>query len=382
MKSLKINISIIILIGINFIFSYKYSLRYTEFALYLSLFLSIFQVFIFQFRKKISLTNNLKNIICYVLFSFLVGLVFVSHIAVPIEFLNVDRWSVISSFLTELYNGNYPYFAKSHGGNYPGPMPIYYLIASPFHWMGELSILSCLGYCILTALLLKKANVTENIKFVLFYMFTSVYLIWEITTRSNLFTFTILTLLVLDEVINFNIKNTLKFYVLAVLTGLVLSTRSIYILPYIIFFISSLTNKEITFKKLFLFLSIALVAFVSTFIPFIYFFYDDFFTMNPFIIQSSFLIPKFYILIFILISILLAFFVKNKIDKFFYSGLSLFVATLIYAFYHLFNSGYEVSFITSKTDISYFIFCIPFLIKYLMGNSKQEKKTIANKVEQ
>lgn len=374
MRSLKINVSIIILLFINFIFSYKYSLRYTEFAIYLSIILLIFQLFIFQFSNKICLTNKLKNIICYALFSFLVGLVFISHIAVPIEFLNVDRWSVISSFLTELYNGNYPYFAKSHSGNYPGPMPIYYLIASPFHLMGELSILSCLGYCILTALLIKKVNVNENIKFLLFYMFTSVYLIWEITTRSNLFTFTILTLLVLDEVINLNNKNTLKFHVLAVLTGLVLSTRSIYILPYMIFFISSLTNKEITFKKLFLFLSIALVAFVSTFIPFIYFFYDDFFTMNPFIIQSSFLIPKLYPLIFILISILLAFLVKNKIDKFFYSGLSLFIAILIYAFYHLFNSGYEVSFINSKIDISYFIFCIPFLIKYLMGNSKQEKK--------
>lgn len=372
MKSLKINVSVLILLFINFIFLYKYSSRYTEFAIHISTFLLIFQFFVFKFSNKIIISNKQKNIICYGLFSFIVSLVIISHFVIPIESLNVDRWSVISSFLTELSNGNYPYYAKSHMGSYPGPMPIYFLIASPFYLLGELSLLSCLGFCILTILLIKKVNVTENIKFLLFYMFTSFYLIWEITTRSNLFTFTILVLLVLNEFINLNNKNTLKFYGLAILTGLMLSTRSIYILPYIIFFLSSLINNEITFKKAFLFLSIALIAFISTFIPFVYFFYNDFFTMNPFIIQSSFLVPKFYTLIFIVISILFAFLVKNKSDKFFYSGLSLFIAILIYAIYHLFNNGYEASYINSKIDISYFIFCIPFLIKYLM------KVTIAN----
>ncbi len=373
MKSLKINTSIVILLFINFIFFYKYSSRYTEFAFHLSSILLIIQLLIFKFGNKIILTNSLKKIICYVLLSFIISIVIISYFTIPIELLNSDRWSVISSFLTEFHNGNYPYYAKSHLGNYPGPMPIYFLIALPFHLVGELSTLSCLGYCILTVFLIKKNKATENINFLLFYMFTSLYLIWEITTRSNLFTFTILVLLVLNEFTNLNNKNTLKFYGLAILTGLMLSTRSVYILPYLIFFLSSLINKEITFKKLFLFLSIALIAFISTFIPFIYFFYSDFFTMNPFIIQSSFLIPKFYTLIFILISILLAFLVKNKTDKFFYSGLSLFIAILIYAIYHLFNYGYEASYINSKIDISYFIFCIPFLIKYLMDNNKDEK---------
>ena len=380
MKSLKINTSILILIFINFLFCYKYSSRYTDFGLYISITLLIIQFFIFKFSRRIILSNKLKNIICYGLISFIIGLVIISHFAIPLKSLNVDRWSVISSFLTEFYNGYYPYYAKSHLGNYPGPMPIYFFIALPFYLVGELSILSCLGYCILTASLLIKNVVSKNIKFLLFFMFTSLYLIWEITTRSNLFTFTILVLLVLNEFTNLNNKNTFKFYGLALLTGLMLSTRSVYILPYIIFFLSSLINNEITFKKLFFFLSIALISFIATFIPFIYFFYNDFFTMNPFIIQSSFLVPKTYILIFILISILLAFLVKNKTDKFFYSGLSLFIAILIYAMYHIFNYGYEASYMNNKIDISYFIFCIPFLIKHLMEHNKKEENN--NKSQQ
>lgn len=371
MKNFKTNISVVILLFINFIFLYKYSSRYTDFAIYISILVLVFQFLVFKYSTKINISFKLKNIIGYGIFSFIVSLVFISYFAIPVESLNVDRWSVISSFLTELYNGNYPYYAISTMGSYPGPMPIYFLIAAPFNWLGELSILSGLGYAILTVLFFKKANVTQSLKFLLFYTFTSFYLIWEITTRSNLFTFTILVLFVLNEFIDLKYENKLNFYGFALLTGLMLSTRSVYILPYIIFFLSSLINKEIPFSKLFLFLSIAFLAFIAAFIPFIYFFYGDFFTMNPFIIQSSFLVPKIYTLLFILISIMLAFLVKNTSDKFFFSGLSLFIAIFIYAMYNLFNSGREDS---NIIDISYFIFCIPFLIKYLLDNNDSEKK--------
>lgn len=379
MKSLKIKTSIAILLFINFIFCFKYSLRYTEFGFYVATILLAIQFLVFKYGDKISISNKLKKIICFCFLFFLVGLVIISHFAIPLESLNVDRWSVISSFLTELYNGNYPYYAKSHMGNFPGPMPVYFLIAAPFYEIGELSILSSLGYLFLMILVIIKVKKVENIKFLIFYFFTSLFMIWELTVRSNIFTYSFFTLLILNQFINLDNKNILKFYGLAILTGLMLSTRSIYILPYIIYFLSSLINNEISFKNLFLFLTVALIAFISTFVPFIYFFPNDFFQMNPFIIQSSFLVPQFYTLIFIAISVLLSFLIKNKTDKLFYSGFSLFIAILIYSIYHIVNYGVEVSFFNSRIDISYFIFCIPFLIKYLMdNNNSSEKPTIAN----
>jgi hypothetical protein len=307
--------------------------------------------------------------------------VITSHFAIPPESLNVDRWSVISSFLTELYNGNYPYYAESHLGNFPGPMPVYFLIAAPFYEIGELSILSSLGYLIITTLVIIKIRKIENFNFLLFYFFTSLFLIWEITTRSNIFTYSFFALLVLNGYINPDNKNKFRFYGTAILTGLILSTRSVYILPYIIFFLSGLVNKEVTLKRFVSFVSLASLAFLSTFIPFIWLFKDDFFSMNPFIIQSSFLVPKLYIVFFISISVSLTFLVKNKTDKFFYSGISLFIAILIYFIYQMVKYGFEVSFFNSKTDISYFILCTPFLIKYLMDNGKSsEKPAIADNV--
>ena len=380
MKSVKINTSIAILLFVNFIFCLKYSIRYTELGFYIAIILLGIQLLVFKYNDKISLSYKLKKVICYSFIFFLVGLVIISHFTIPLESLNVDRWSVISSFLTELYNGNYPYYAKSHMGNYPGPMPIYFLIAAPFHEIGELSVLSSIGYLILTIILIVKIKKIQNINFLLFYLFTSLFMIWEITTRSNVFTYSLLTVLVLDEFTNLDLKNTLKFYGIAILTGLMLSTRSVYILPYIIFFLSSLINKEISLKKLFFFLSVAFIVFISTFIPFIWIFKSDFFTMNPFIIQSSFFVPKLYTLLFILISISLTLLVKNKSDKFFFSGISLFITILIYSIYHVVNSGVEVAYFRSKIDISYFIFCLPFLIKYLMDNRKSpEQLTMANR---
>ena len=376
---MKVKISVLILLFINFIFTYKYSSRYTEFGGILSILLLFSQILVYVYSSKITLVYKAKNIIILCFVSFIIALIIISHYKIPLESLNVDRWSVISSFIDELFNGNYPYYAQSHKGNYPGPMPFYFFISLPFYLIGELSILSSIGYFIAIILIVKKTKSNNHFKFLFFYLFTSLFLIWEITTRSNIFTFTILILLLLNGFLNFDNKNkSKKNLILALFTGFLLSTRSIYILSYIVFFLSSLKNNEVSIKKLSLFTSIALIAFLSTFLPFIIFFRSDFFTMNPFIIQSSFLIPKPYILVFILTSVLMVFLVKNRSDKFFYSGISLFFSIMTYSIYHIIKYGYNLSFLQSKIDISYFIFCIPFFIMYLIKYDDKKNPEVLN----
>ncbi len=368
----KIYTSLAILLIVNLMFSFKYLSRLTDYGLYVSIFLVFLQLTVFKLTSKISISDHSKKNISFFFLFALVCLISVSHFMIPLESLNVDRWSVISSFLTELFNGNYPYYAKSHLGNYPGPMPVYFLIAAPFYIIGELSILSTLGYFLITLLFIKKVKQLANAEFLLFYLFTSFFLLWEITTRSNIFTYTLLTLIVLLEFSKLDTQNIRKFICVAVLTGLLLSTRSVYILPYIIFFLSTLLRKEISFRLFVLFTSISIAAFAASFIPILWGYKDEFFVINPFIIQSTFLIPKLYTLLFILISMMLSFFVKSIKDKVFYSGLSLFIAILIYSTYHVYNFGFHESLIESRVDISYFIFCVPFHIKFLMDYKVQK----------
>lgn len=364
MKSVKIHISLFILIFINFLFTYKYSLRITDWAWQLSLGLAVLQLVVFFYQKRINLSDpNLKRMLWAIGAGWLL-LVVLSHFLFSLKGLNVDRWSVISSFIEECLKGNYPYYAKSHNGNYPGPMPFYFLLASPFYFAGELSIFSYVGYALILLLMIKKRK-PEQANFIVFYLLTCTFAWWEIVTRSNIFTNATVILLMFLYTERFDFRFSWKFVILALTTGFLLSTRSVFVLAYIIFFFSYLWNKKVKFSRLFLFLVIAVLGFSLTFLPLVWIFPQDFLKMNPFIIESGFLIPVEYTVLFMIISIGFSLMIKQSEDRFFFSGLSLFLAILIYFLYHVIRSGFQTAYIDSLIDISYFILCVPFLLHYL-----------------
>ncbi len=252
-------------------------------------------------------------------------------------------------------------------------MPVYFLIAMPFYFIGELNILSVAGYILLIILIKRSSGSHADKGFLLIYLITSSFAYWEIAVRSNVLTYTVLTLLVLVFAEKKLRLGGGGFIIPAILSGLMLSTRSVYIMPYIIYFFPILFQRKIRPGSFFVFSGIAILSFLLSFVPFIVFFPDEFCQMNPFIIQSTFLVPLSYTVIFISITIVLSFFVKNSHAKFFYSGLSLFIGVLIYSLYHISRVGLEWAFMQSKIDISYFIFCIPFLMLYLIGEQDTEK---------
>lgn len=372
MSKLKLYISLFVLLFVNFIFTYKYLSRISGEALYITIFLLLAQFLVFRFRHHLRFPRGYQfNLMIFVIL-IIVSAAALVHRTIPVESLNVDRWSVISSFLTELLNGRYPYFAKSHMGNFPGPMPVYFLIALPFHLIGELNILSALGFIFILIMIYRRQQNSGTETFLMFYVITAGFMYWEIAVRSNIFSYTLLALIVLRAFIKDMEVDKPGTYILAILTGLMLSTRSIYILVYVIFFLPLVIRKGVQFKRVFILIFIAFLAFLSSFLPFIISFPDEFIKMNPFVIQSSFLIPEIYTLIFIVLAVVLAFFVKSNSDRIFYSGMSLFISILIYSIYHIARLGFDKAFIESKIDISYFIFCIPFLMLYLLSNIEDE----------
>ena len=231
MKSLKICSSYVILLLINFLFCYKYLSRYTEYGLLVSIALLGIQILFINYRQWVVMRFEKVKLFAYGFIALLTGFVLFSHYKIDVESLNVDRWSVISSFLTEALQGNYPYYAKSHVGNHPGPMPVYFLIAMPFYLLGELSILSALGYVIFIGLLIRQIQSNNKSQILLFLLASSLFVLWEIATRSNVFTYSLIILFSLTFFLSID-KNTynFKFFLSAILTGLLLSTRSVFIL--------------------------------------------------------------------------------------------------------------------------------------------------------
>ena len=356
---------------INFLFIYKYLIRIIDYAFPIAIILLIAQLIIFTYYQKKNISIYYSRIILGLLLSYIILITIVSYYKIPIQSLNVDRWSVIQSFLDQLFVGEYPYSALSHNGNPPGPMPFYFILTLPFYLIGELSLFSIIGFILLPFIIDSKNNFAG----IIFYLLSSGFMIWEILTRSNIMTNSVLMLIIVIKFINIDPKHKFRFLFIGILSGFILSTRSIYILVFIIFLLSSYFNKHLHWSQLLYFGSIMLVSFIITFLPFVIYFREEFLIINPFIIQSSLVTSYHYIILFIIISLFFSLLVNNKLDIYFYSGLCLFICISLYSIVQIFNSGFHVAYFNSHIDISYFLFCVPFFLYTL---SLRESKLIRN----
>jgi len=354
-----------IFLFINTLFCIKYFSRYTDIYIPATIFIDAFLIFIFavntnRFDKKILSVFNYILLLGYLILG-----VFILKF-VDIETLNVDRWSVITSFWQNFEKGEYVFFAQSFGGNYPGPMPFYYIMAYPFYLMGELGYFSLLGVPLLF-LLLKYCNIETKIQTkILLILLFSPFLWWEIACRSNLL---LNGTLILFSIAYFfkdfpKISNK-KLIISAILFGLFLSTRNVFAIAYITACIFALKTNYVSFKQMIIMAILAIITFVGTFIPFVYNHWNDFLIMNPFVIQSSFLMPFGYTLIFMALAVIFGFILKKITDVYFYISINLFLCIFTYAIYQICQVGLNDAFFNHAIDISYFMFCIPFVYLYI-----------------
>lgn len=377
-NNIKTRISFFLFIAVNFLFTIKYIERITPYYLIVAIIYSLFCISIWKYRK--TLTSFLSkfrfiNSILIVLFILVFTLLFIK---IPQETLKVDRWSVISSFWNNYFSDKYVYLATSHMGNYPGPMPFYYILALPFYLLGELGYFSLLGIIAFLSLLKFDKISVSNQTITVVLLCSSVFFLWEVISRSNIFlngSLVLFSILYLFKSIE---KNTRCFILWnGILIGLMLSTRNVFVIPYIITFLYLLKCKAISIKQTFFLGIVAILTFVSTFIPFIYNHIEEFKTMNPFIIQSDYLMPQYLTFICVAVSSLFVFLIRSKEDTYFYSGIALFMTISVYFVYHLLQSGFAEAFFHSRIDISYFILSMPFLVYYFIKTNHLQRANIS-----
>ncbi|PKP24855.1 MAG: hypothetical protein CVU03_10665 [Bacteroidetes bacterium HGW-Bacteroidetes-2] len=374
----KTNIAFFVFVFINFIFSVKYLSRITDYFLVISLVISLIYILIWRFKlllKKFYPQLYLLNI--FILLLFIVVSLFLFYV-IPVETLNVDRWSIINSFWDTYFSGGYAYYGRGHTGNPPGPMPFYFILALPFYAIGEMGLYSLLGIFAFYFMMRysKFSNDLQTIGIILIAL--SSFYLWEIVSRSNTFINAALIVFSLIYILKQKMFSTKKIIGIGVLIGLLLSTRNVFIIPYIIAFLFIWRTKRIRFKQLILLGFISLIVFIITFLPFVLGHFEDFKIINPFLIQSSFLIPFGYTVFFIVLAIFLSLLCKKNADVYFYSGITLFISISIYFLYHSKHSGFYTTYFESAGDISYFILCTPFLLYFILTglNQNAESKPI------
>lgn len=344
---------------INVLFGYKYLERYTALAGLISVLALAFHWLVFYFRAHPKFDMwlfFLPRIGVFVLLAVLTSV----HMYFPVQELNVDRWSVISSFWEAAFAGEYPYFAQSHMGNPPGPLPMYFVMAIPFYLLGELALLSLVGYILWFNRKLFKPGY-----WIVVLLLSSFYMYWEILTRSNIFTNAALVVLLLIGMEKEPHKKSHLSLWWAIPAGLLLSTRSIFALAYIPFFLFYLRNGSISIGRLAFFTALSVAVLGLTLLPLILLFPEEWSQLNPFIIQSTFLMPQGYGLLFIALAVVFGFLLRQSTDIYFSAGMVLFISMVVYGLYHIATRGFQIAYFESSVDISYFIFAVPFLLHYL-----------------
>ncbi len=351
---------------INILFSIKYISRYSDLYIPLTILLITVLLCVFVYKRYLIKVKVVYVVfLCVFLLLCYVGLSMLIFEKFSVETLNVDRWSVITSFWESFDRNEYVYFAKSNVGNPPGPMPFYFILAYPFYLLGELGYYSLLTLPFFLLLLFYAKIEKYIILLVLILLFFSLFIWWEILCRSNIFLNSSLVLFSIIYFFNSDKLDTRRLVISSIIFGLLISTRSVFSIAYVVVCIFALRSRYISFKQFVLLIFISLISFSSTFLPFIINHNTEFFEMNPFVVQSTFLMPIGYTIFFIVLAIVFGSMCKKCLDVYYYISLNLFLCILTYFIYQVNEVGLIESVFGWTVDISYFIFCIPFSIFYV-----------------
>lgn len=349
---------------IQALFSFKYIARYLPDA-YVPISWTILfcTTFLLWYSPKSKMPSQK-----YVFLGAIIGVLLVTILLlkyIPIETLNVDRWSVISSFWDAAFAGEYPYAARSHMNNPPGPMPFYFCLALPFYLGLDFGWIAAIG-AMLWLFWWWKKDFSRGL-IVSLLMLVSLGLWWEVASRSNVFFNASLIVFLIYSWLHTGF-NTKKYLWLAMATGLLLSTRLVFIIPLSFTFIY-LWKCQVEYRiKLYTSALIAATIFAITFLPFLLIFPDQFWIMNPFIVQGEYLMPSYLTIGCVIACLIVGLRTKTKEQVLWAGGIGLFGTIMVYFGFHLSQVSWNVCLHQSGVDISYFLLSLPFLMYSALKN--------------
>ena len=215
---------------------------------------------------------------------FLIAGIALQYAIDPIE-LQVDRWSAIHNFLDGMIAGIYPYGQQTHLGGYGSPLPVWQLLHLPFYIAGNVG----LSIFVVLALLIWTISKTRGMKealIVCILLGSSPALWYEIAVRSDLITNIMLVCMITEWLAYKQIRLEDKTMDIAVLSGLLLSTRLVAVIPLAVMY--GYEFLKMGWKKQLLFVGIVLLSFSVTILPFVFWEGSTllFFEYNPFVLQT------------------------------------------------------------------------------------------------
>jgi hypothetical protein len=308
--------------------------------------------------------------------AFLIAGAFVLFFLAALWFIKVDtimndRWSVIQAFFDDLFQGKYPYLAKSNQDNQPGPFPFYFVLTFPFYLVKEIGLLTLAVFIAYFLFLNKQSAENRALLLQTVLLVTSPAIVYEIVVRSTIFVNMVLVVLYVywleKQVLSGERK---RILVPGIVGGFLLSTRAITAIPVVCYLSYSLLRRKdtLTFVKI---SALMAAGFCLTFAPLLYWGRESFLQNNPIFLQSSFS-PIPVTIAFVALSFAGGLFLKSFGNYLRFCGIVLFLIVAVSTVWSAASVGWHRGFYDSKFNISYFIFCLPFLIASLQGFSRSK----------
>ncbi|WP_336959307.1 hypothetical protein [Chryseobacterium contaminans] len=321
-------ISVILFIlytAINLSFLIKYGVRQSVISIYVLVAVFIIVHFlIFKYSSKVFSKLAEKPFMLKV-FIVVIALVYIglAHILKDPYKLNIDRWQTMEYSLRHWLHGKYIYDTKNFVGNYPSYLPGQLLVAVIFFFLGNVGYLQVAAFLLFCYAIIKEFKNGE-VKWTGIFLFAiSLSYIYEVVCKSDLISsFIIVSVFILYWHRKFERDYFKTPFLLGLLLGFICLTRSVVIIPLILFlmkpFLACKMSDKVKVGTGFIITFSILLATVLLPAKDL----DYILKYNPLQLQGQ--ANKYVTLFFLLASVILAFYVKRVEQVFYFSSVIIF----------------------------------------------------------
>ncbi|MGG7550809.1 hypothetical protein ACQ7CX_09315 [Chryseobacterium arthrosphaerae] len=346
---------------VNLLFLTKYGIRQSFVPL--SILAAVFFVanaFLFSLEKWPQLKKIWTGKLVYILIAF-IGIAYIGlcHVMKDPYRMNIDRWQTLEFSLEYWFKGKYIYDTPNFMGNLSSYLPGQLALSGIFYFLGNVGYLQVAAFLLFSsAVLVEFKNNLVRFKAILMLGISLAY-IYEVVCKSDFISsFIVVAAFMLFWSSRFRNDYFQKPVLLGICTGLLCLTRSVVVIPLIIFllqpFIATSWEKKIKFGLSFLFMVSVLLATVLLPAKSI----DHLLQYNPLTLQGQ--SNKFVMLFFVALAVIVAFYVKKIETVFYFSAYITFLVMLCFVGEQYLTLG--ISYQNNFFSTTYLAACLPFVV--------------------
>ncbi|MCP1300349.1 hypothetical protein NK356_14315 [Chryseobacterium sp. S0630] len=357
---------------INLLFLTKYGIRqsFVPLTILIILFsggnLLLFSLGKWSWLKKLWTKKSVYLLIIFTTIAYIA----MCHVMKDPYKMNIDRWATLEFSVQHWVKGEYIYDTPNFMGNLSSYLPGQLLLSSVFYFLGNVGYLQVAAFLLFSYVIFLEFKGNFQRFLAIGMLGISLAYIYEVVCKSDFISsFIAVAAFILFWNRMFKDDYFKRPYLLGICIGILCLTRSVVIIPLIIFllnpFLKTSWKNKIKFGLSFL-LTVAILL-ASVLLPAKSM--EHVLQYNPLNLQGQ--SNKFVMLFFMILSVILSFYVKKIETVFYFSAYILFLVMLSFVSEQYFTLGF--SYQNNFFSTTYLAACLPFcIIGYCYTKQKTE----------